>query len=105
MPCGNVDSGPDPRTSDRQRTPMATPSGDTVLRDGVQVPTRGARAWSIAGLVGAVAAIWFIVPGVLGMVFGSIGHLKGDRWGMPVAIVAGVTTIVGMALLFFTRLV
>ncbi len=84
---------------------MATPPGDTVAHDGIEVPTRGARAWSIAGLVGAVTAVWFIVPGVLGMVFGSIAHLKGDRFGMPVAILSGVTTIVGMALLFFTRLV
>lgn len=78
--------------------------GDAIVHEGVVVPTRGARLWSLAAIVTAVAAIWFIVPGIVGMVCGSVAHLKGDRWGLPTAGLAGVTTIVGMALLFFTRL-
>ena len=84
---------------------MAEHRPDTVVHDGVDVPTRGARGWSIAALVGAIGAIWFILPGVLGMLAGSVAHLKGDRWGMPTAILSGVTTIIGMALLFASRMV
>ncbi|MBY5161194.1 hypothetical protein [Salsipaludibacter albus] len=77
--------------------------GTDLDHDGVAVPTSGARAWAVAGAVGAVAAIWFVLPGVLGMVAGSVAHLKGDRWGMPVAVVSAVTTIAGMALVFWVR--
>ncbi len=90
---------------DSQPPAMAEHRPDTVVHDGVDVPTRGARAWSVAALVGAIAAIWFILPGVLGMLAGSVAHLKGDRWGMPTAILSGVTTIIGMALLFASRMV
>lgn len=74
------------------------------VHDGVEVPTRGARTWAVLGGLLAVAAVWIPLLGVVGMVAGSGSHLKGDRWGMPVAILAGVGTVVGMALVFFTRL-
>lgn len=87
---------------------MVSSSGDDpgghVVHDGVQVPTRGARVWAGVAAVCAVVAVWVVPVGVLGMVGGTVAHLKGDRWGMPVAVLAGVTTIVGMALVFFVRL-
>jgi len=75
----------------------------TVDRDGVGVPTAGARAWLAVALVGAATAPWFVVPGVVGMVAGSVAHLKGERRGMAAAVASGVTTIVGMALAFWVR--
>ena len=83
---------------------MPDQPADTIVHDGVEVPTTRARLWAIAGFLGGITAIWFILPGVFGMVAGSVAHLKGDRWGMPAAIVSAITTIVGMALLFASRL-
>lgn len=70
---------------------------------GVGVPTAHATAWVVAGAVGAVTAVWFVLPGVLGMVCGSVAHLKGHRAGMPVAVASGLTTVLGMALAFWVR--
>lgn len=63
---------------------------------------RGARALTVAGAVLAVAALFqlAILLGPLGMVAGLVAHLKGDRYGFKVAVVAGVTTVVGMSLAF-----
>lgn len=71
--------------------------------DGVGVPTQHALAWVVVGALGAVTALWFVLPGVVGMVAGSVAHLKGHRGGMPVAVASGITTIVGMALAFWVR--
>jgi hypothetical protein len=89
---------------DRQCPTMPEQRSDTIVHDGVEVPTSHARAWAVAAVVGGITAIWFILPGVFGMVAGSVAHLKGDRWGMPAAILSAITTIVGMALLFASRL-
>lgn len=64
--------------------------------------TRGARALSVVGAVLAVAALFqlSILLGPLGMVAGLVAHLKGDRYGFKVAVVAGITTVVGMSLAF-----
>lgn len=72
----------------------------------VEAPPRGRRALAIAGLVAALVALWNVWPivtGPLGMVLGLLSHVKGDRWGFPVAVVAGLATVVGMAIgfLFF----
>lgn len=72
------------------------------MRDGVVIPTRGARVWTVIAGLCAIAAVWFVVPGVVGMVAGSVGHLKGDRLGLPAAAACAVTTIIGMALVFWT---
>lgn len=77
---------------------------DTRVHDGVAVPTRGARLWAGVGVVAAIAAVWVPVLGVVGMVAGSVAHLKGQRAGLPVAALAAVGTIAGMALVFWTRL-
>ncbi len=95
------DSVDDPGTA--TGTGPGSARGGRLEQDGVTVPTAGARAWAVVGAIGAVTAIWFVLPGVLGMVAGSVAHLKGDRWGMPVAVVAAITTIVGMALAFWVR--
>ncbi len=78
------------------------PAGSgTVDHDGVAVPSGGATVWLVVAIVGAATAPWLVVPGVVGMVAGSVAHLKGHRLGMPVAVASGVTTIVGMALAFW----
>lgn len=63
---------------------------------------RGARALTVVGAVLAVAALFqlAILLGPLGMVAGLVAHLKGDRYGFKVAVVAGITTVVGMSLAF-----
>lgn len=84
--------------------PEGAPGQDRhVDVDGVAVPRARARLWAVVGAIGAVTAIWFVLPGVVGMVAGSVAHLKGDRWGMPVAITSAITTVVGMALVFWVR--
>jgi len=76
---------------------------DPAEHDGVVIPPDHALAWLVVGAVGAITAIWLVLPGVVGMAAGSVAHLKGHRLGMPVAVVAGITTIVGMALAFWVR--
>lgn len=82
---------------------MATsqPAPDPADHDGLTIPTSHALVWVVAGAIGAIAAIWLVLPGVVGMGAGSVAHLKGHRLGMPVAVVSGITTIVGMALAFW----
>ncbi len=79
------------------------PAFDPAEHEGVTIPPTHALAWVVAGAVGAITAIWFVLPGVVGMGAGSIAHLKGHRLGMPVAVASGITTIVGMALAFWVR--
>jgi len=83
--------------TDETRDPFADP----------ELSPRGARALSVIGAVLAVVALFqvSILFGPVAMAAGLIAHLKGDRWGFKVAILAGVTTIIGMsiALLFANR--
>jgi hypothetical protein len=77
----------------------------TVTTDeGVVVPTRGARAWTVVAGLCAVAAVWLVLPGVVGMGAGTVAHLKGDRLGMAAAVANGITTILGMTLVFWVRM-
>jgi hypothetical protein len=74
--------------------------------DPYQVPAaspRGRRALTVLAFVLAVLAIFQlpIVIGPLGMAVGLVAHVKGDRLGFVAAMVAGATTVIGMALLFF----
>lgn len=87
------------------RDEAMTSSGpsDRDRADAAVVPPGGALAWVVVGAVGAVTAIWFVLPGVVGMVAGSVAHLKGHRAGMPVAVASGLTTIIGMALALWVR--
>lgn len=82
---------------------MAQAPADPDGHDGVSIPPANAGTWFWAAVVGAVTAIWLVVPGILGMIAGSVAHLKGHRGGMPVAVVSAVTTILGMALAFWVR--
>jgi hypothetical protein len=78
------------------------------LQDGPAISPAGRRPMAIAAWVCALLApVLFgtgIVLAVAGMVFGSGAHLKGDRWGMPAAVVSGIACIVAMSLVFFVRL-
>ncbi len=71
------------------------------------IPTARARLYAVVALVCALVAPFVLGLGVLlgvaAMGVGSIAHLKGDRLGLPAAVIGGVTTIVAMALVFFTR--
>lgn len=59
-------------------------------------------AW-LCGMLAPFLPGYGVVLGIAGMVLGSGAHLKGDRWGMPAAIVSGITTIVAMAVVFWIR--
>lgn len=70
-----------------------------------QAPTgspRGARALTVVAFALAVLALVELpmVLGPLGMACGLIAHVKGDRAGFAAAVVAAVTTVVGLTLLF-----
>lgn len=71
------------------------------------VSPTGRRPMAVAAWACAVLAPFLLGVGVvlaiLGMVLGSGAHLKGDHWGMPAAVVSGVTCLVAMALVFFLR--
>ena len=75
---------PAPRVSPAARRPMAV------------------AAWVCAVLAPFLLGVG-VVLAILGMVLGSGAHLKGDRWGMPAAVVSGVTCLVAMALVLFLR--
>lgn len=75
------------------RDPFATPD----------IPPTARRPLAILAFLCAAAAPWTIITGVVGMVLGTLSHAKGDPLGMPAAVVSGITTIIGMALLFFVR--
>lgn len=82
---------------------------DTHARtgDGPATSPAGARPLAIAAWACAVLAPllvgYGVALGLVGMVLGSGAHLKGDRWGMPAAVVSGITFIVAMALVFLLR--
>ena len=67
------------------------------------IPPTARRPLALAAFVCAAAAPWLFLLGVVGMVLGSVAHLKGDRLGMPAAVASGLTTVLGMALVFFVR--
>jgi len=68
------------------------------------------RAWSVAGIISGILAI-FLIPvlfGPLGVVFGIVGFVKGDRGLGIAAIIVGVLgfvigLIVGALLLSFLK--
>ena len=70
------------------------------LREDLDIPSRGASVYVFLAILAAFAALWGVWPivtGPLGMVLGLIGHLKGHRRGFAAAIIAGVATVIGMA--------
>lgn len=63
---------------------------------------RGASALTVAAFVLGVVALAQLplVFGPAGMVCGLIAHVKGGRRGFAGAVFSGITTVVGMSLLF-----
>lgn len=86
---------------------MCAMDTDTRTGDGPATSPAGRRPLAIAAWVCAVLTPFLVgygvVLGLAGMVLGSGAHLKGDRWGMPAAVVSGVASIVAMALVFLLR--
>lgn len=72
---------------------MASPAGRRPL---------AILAWACAVLAPFLLGLG-VVLAILGMALGSGAHLKGDRWGMPAAVVSGVMCLVAMALVFLLR--
>lgn len=68
-----------------------------------------ARFATLFAVVGAVCAVAAVVTGLaplfgpIGMASGLIAHVKGSRYGMPVAILAGLGMIVGMSVILYLR--
>lgn len=81
----------------------------TRQHDGPPTSPAGRRPMAIVAWACALLAPlpplagYGLLLGVAGMVLGSGAHLKGDRLGMPAAVVAGVTTIVAITIVFWFR--
>lgn len=58
-----------------------------------------AGALALAAVVTGFAAL----AGPLGMVAALVAHVKGHRAGMPMAVIAGLATIVGMTIVLYLR--
>lgn len=76
------------------------PGGEIQSVEDLDADPRGARAWTIAGLVFGLLSLVLVpvVTGVLGMTFGTIGHVKRDPWGIRVAVFSGVAMIASISL-------
>lgn len=83
---------------------MSPSDHPSVLDDGPATSPAGRRPLAVAAWVCALAAPFLlgfgVVLAVLGMVLGSGAHLKGERWGMPAAVVSGISCVVAMAMVF-----
>ncbi len=66
----------------------------------LDVDPAGARVYTVVGAVFAVIALVAVpfVTGPAAMVFGTLGHVKGDPWGIRVAVAGGLAMIASMAL-------
>jgi len=72
----------------------------------IETSERFATLLAVVGVVCAVAAaVTGLAPlfGPLGMASGLIAHVKGSRYGMPSAILAGLGMIVGMSVILYLR--
>lgn len=70
--------------------------------DEFEASPRGAAALAVASFVlGLLAIVQLpLVLGPAGMVTGLLAHVKGHRAGFAGAVLSGITTVVGMSLLF-----
>ena len=70
-----------------------------------EIPTAHGTGWAVAGFVCAAAALLLLplVVGAVGMIAGTIAHLKQSRLGMPAAIASGITLVLGTANEFLLR--
>lgn len=72
----------------------------------IEASPRGALALVlVAGALSLVAVVtgFAALAGPLGMVSALVAHVKGHRAGMPMAIVAGLATIIGMTIVLYLR--
>lgn len=72
----------------------------------IEASPRGRGVLVVLALVSAVAAaITGLAPlaGPIGMALGLIAHVKGSRFGVPVAVLAGVGMILGFTVTFLLR--
>lgn len=83
------------------------PDGPSLLDDGPATSPAGRRPLAVGAWACALSAPFLlgygVVLSILGMLLGSGAHLKGDRWGMPAAVVSGISCIVAMSLVFLFR--
>jgi hypothetical protein len=84
----------DPDARHVDDAPAISPAG----RRGLAV-----AAWACALLAPVLVGVGILL-GIAGMILGSGAHLKGDRLGMPAAVVSGLTSIVAMAIVFWQRI-
>lgn len=77
--------------------------GDDLFAPPPGTSPRGRRALTVAAWICAVGALALPPLGVVGMVAGTVAHVKGDRLGLAAAVTAGVTTIIGMAVVLGLR--
>lgn len=72
----------------------------------LEVSPRGAHLLAALALVAAVlTVVGALAPiaGPLGMALGLVGHVKGSRFGLPAAVLAGVGMIVGFSIASLLR--
>jgi hypothetical protein len=104
----SADGDPTDRRPDPDRPPQAPPPPAGHGAAGAPATGTGAgRGFSIAGIVMGVIAV-FIIPilfGPLGILFGFLGHRKGDPLGKTAMIVAAIGMVVGFVIgaLLFTQ--
>lgn len=72
----------------------------------IDASPRGRGALIVLALAAAVAAaITGLAPiaGPVGMALGLVAHVKGSRFGIPAAVLAGVGMILGFTVTFLLR--
>lgn len=83
------------------------PDRPSLLDDGPAASPAGRRPLAVTAWICGVSAPFLlgygVVLSILGMVLGSGAHLKGDSWGMPAAVVSGISCIVAMSMVFLSR--
>lgn len=62
-------------------------------------PLPGAAAMVGIGFVCAVLGLFSWVFGLAGMILGALGHARGGPGGLRVAVMSGITMIIGMIIL------
>ena len=72
----------------------------------IEASPRGAGVLvAVAALMGVTAMLGGLSPitGPIGMLVALVAHVKGHRWGMPVAVAVGLMMIVGMSITLYLR--
>lgn len=72
----------------------------------IEASPRFATPLAVLGAVLGIAAVFTglaAILGPVGMALGLVAHVKGSRFGMPAAVVAGLGMIVGMSIILYLR--